>query len=40
MTNIGWFQRMEVGVNEYNETHGTNYVYRGSAEGRRPGRRR
>ena len=33
MTNIGWFQRMEVGVNEYNETHGTNYVYRGSAEG-------
>ena len=33
MTNIGWFQRMEVGVNEYNEANGTSYVYRGSAEG-------
>lgn len=33
MTNIGWFQRMEQGVNEYNEANGTDYVYRGSAEG-------
>ncbi len=33
MTNIGWFQRMEEGVNEYNEENGTEYVYRGSAEG-------
>lgn len=33
MTNIGWFQRMEEGVNEYNEANGTEYVYRGSAEG-------
>lgn len=33
MTNIGWFQRMEEGVNEYNEENGTDYVYRGSAEG-------
>lgn len=33
MTNIGWFQRMEDGVNEYNKANGTNYVYRGSAEG-------
>lgn len=33
MTNIGWFQRMEQGVNEYNEANGTEYVYRGSAEG-------
>ena len=33
MTNIGWFQRMEEGVNAYNADNGTNYVYRGSAEG-------
>lgn len=33
MTNIGWFQRMEEGVNEYNEANGTEYIYRGSAEG-------
>ena len=33
MTKIGWFQRMEEGVNEYNEENGTEYVYRGSAEG-------
>ena len=33
MTNIGWFQRMEEGVNAYNAENGTNYVYRGSAEG-------
>ncbi len=33
MTNIGWFQRMEEGVNAYNEANGTDYVYRGSAEG-------
>lgn len=33
MTNIGWFQRMEEGVNEYNKENGTEYVYRGSAEG-------
>ena len=33
MTNIGWFQRMEEGVNAYNDENGTNYVYRGSAEG-------
>lgn len=33
MTNIGWFQRMEEGVKEYNATNGTDYVYRGSAEG-------
>lgn len=33
MTNIGWFQRMEEGVKEYNSTNGTNVVYRGSAEG-------
>ena len=29
MTNIGWFQRMEEGVNAYNADNGTNYVYRG-----------
>ena len=33
MTNIGWFQRMEEGVNDYNKENGTDYVYRGSAEG-------
>lgn len=33
MTNIGWFQRMEEGVNDYNKANGTDYVYRGSAEG-------
>lgn len=33
MTNIGWFQRMEEGVNAYNAENGTDYVYRGSAEG-------
>ncbi len=33
MTNIGWFQRMEEGVNDYNDENGTDYVYRGSAEG-------
>lgn len=33
MTNIGWFQRMEQGVNDYNKENGTEYVYRGSAEG-------
>lgn len=33
MTNIGWFQRMEEGVNDYNAANGTDYVYRGSAEG-------
>lgn len=33
MTNIGWFQRMEEGVKAYNDENGTNYVYRGSAEG-------
>ena len=33
MTNIGWFQRMEEGVKNYNNEKGTDYVYRGSAEG-------
>lgn len=33
MTNIGWFQRMEVGVKEYNETNGTDYVYGGPTDG-------
>ena len=33
MTNIGWFQRMEEGVNDYNKENETDYVYRGSAEG-------
>lgn len=33
MINIGWFQRMEEGVNDYNKENGTDYVYRGSAEG-------
>ena len=33
MTNIGWFQRMEEGVNDYNKENGTDYVYHGSAEG-------
>ena len=28
MTNIGWFQRMEDGVEAYNADNGTNYVYR------------
>ena len=32
MTNIGWFQRMEEGVNEYNEENGTDYVYRGRTD--------
>lgn len=33
MTNIAWFQRMEDGVNEYNEKNGTDIYYGGSAEG-------
>lgn len=33
MTNIAWFQRMEDGVNEYNEETGSDVVYGGSAEG-------
>ncbi|HIU34047.1 MAG TPA: substrate-binding domain-containing protein [Candidatus Pullichristensenella excrementigallinarum] len=33
MTSIAWFERMEVGVNEYNEANGTDYFYGGSVEG-------
>lgn len=33
MTNIAWFQRMEDGVNEYNDENGTDVFYGGSAEG-------
>ena len=33
MTSIGWFQRMEEGVNAYNSENGTDYQYLGSTEG-------
>ena len=33
MTSIAWFERMEVGINEYNQAHGTSYYYGGSSEG-------
>lgn len=33
MTNIGWFQRMEEGVDAYNAANGTHYTYGGSTEG-------
>ena len=35
MTNIGWFQRMNVGVDDYNAANGTadNIIYGGSTEG-------
>ncbi|MCR4908070.1 MAG: substrate-binding domain-containing protein [Lachnospiraceae bacterium] len=33
MTNIAWFQRMEEGVNQYNEETGSDIFYGGSAEG-------
>lgn len=33
MTNIAWFQRMEDGVNSYNDANGTDIFYGGSAEG-------
>lgn len=33
MTSIAWFERMEVGVKEYNEKNGTSYYYGGSVEG-------
>lgn len=33
LTSIAWFERMEVGVQQYNEANGTDYVYTGSVEG-------
>lgn len=33
MTSIAWFERMEVGINEYNEKNGTEVYYGGSTEG-------
>ena len=33
MTNIAWFQRMEEGVDAYNEETGSDIFYGGSAEG-------
>lgn len=33
MTSIAWFERMEVGINDYNEANGTDYYYGGSTEG-------
>ncbi len=33
MTNIAWFQRMEDGINAYNDENGTDVFYGGSSEG-------
>jgi len=33
MTSIAWFERMEVGIKEYNEANGTSYFYGGSSDG-------
>ena len=33
MTSIAWFQRMEVGVNEYKEATGVDAFYTGPSEG-------
>ena len=33
MTSIAWFERMEVGIKEYNTAKGTNYFYGGSSDG-------
>ena len=33
MTNLAWFERMEQGVNDYNDEHGTSVEYCGSPEG-------
>ncbi len=33
MTNLAWFERMEWGVNEYNEENGTDVFYGGSTDG-------
>ena len=33
MTNLAWFERMEQGVDDYNETNGTSVEYCGSPEG-------
>ena len=33
MTNLAWFERMEDGVNDYNDANGTEVFYGGSPEG-------
>lgn len=33
MTSIAWFERMEVGINDYNKANGTSYFYGGSSDG-------